>query len=164
MKKNIIGITLLAVSFFIMFLIFTLQGCSTTGTICQNVPTGQTSVICTLSTKLNTSPEAMSQVLQIANVAALEKSLYTAQQANAFIDQIIMDVEAYKGKTITYAQAVKYLNDKFNILSPQVQAVFIIMNPADLAAKEITIPLSDYDVNLILKHLAKQKALVGFYL
>lgn len=137
-----------------------LAGCATTSSLCPK----EGSAICALSEKLNTSPEAISQVLQVANVAALEKSLYTATEADKFIDQIIADVQAYQGKTVTYAQAVKYLNDKFNLLSPQIQAVFIIMNPADLAAKEITIPLSDYDLGLIIAHLQKQKLLVAAYL
>lgn len=144
----------------IISIIAMLAGCATTSSLCPK----EGSAICALSEKLNTSPEAISQVLQIGNIAALEKSLYTATEADKFINQIIADVQAYKGKAVTYTQAVQYINKKFNLLSPQIQAVFIIMNPADLAAKEITIPLSDYDIDLILKHLQKQKVLIKVYL
>jgi hypothetical protein len=161
MKKIITGIILLIISLFIMFLVFTFQGCATTSSLCPK----DGSAICALSDKLGASPESLSQVLQIANVAALEKSLYTAKEANQFVDQIIKDVQAYRGKTITYVQAIKYLNDKFNVLSPQIQACFIIMNPADLATKEISIPsLSKDDINMIINHLKKQKALISVYL
>lgn len=137
-----------------------LAGCATTSNYCPH----DGSVICQLSEKLNTSPEAISQILQIGNVTALEKSLYTATEADKFVDQVIKDVNAYKGKMIPYADAIGYINKKFNLLSPQIQAVFIIKNPASLAEKEITMPLSDYDIDLILKHLQKQKVLIKVYL
>jgi len=59
---------------------------------------------------------------------------------------------------------VNYVNKKYNILSKEVQAVFIIINPADLATKEIKIPLSEYDINLLIGHLEKQKAIIEVYL
>lgn len=139
-----------------------LAGCATTSNYCPH----EGSAICTLSEKLNTSPESISQVLQIANVAALEKSLYTAQQADLFIDAIMADLKKVKaeGVSISYVDALKYVSDKFDLLSPSAQAAFIIMNPADLATQEINIPLSEYDIDLLIKHLKKQKALVKVYL
>ena len=113
---------------------------------------------------MNTSPEAISTTLQVANVMALEKSLYKAQEAEEFIDNIIQDLKNIKGKSITYAEALDYINDKFKVLSPEIQAVFIIVDPAGLATKEIKIPLSDYDINLLIKHLEKQKQIVQVYM
>lgn len=137
--------------------------CSTTSNLCP-APDGQASVICSLSGQMNTSPEAISTTLQVANVMALEKSLYKAQEAEEFIDNIIQDLKNIKGKSITYAEALDYINDKFKVLSPEIQAVFIIVDPAGLATKEIKIPLSDYDINLLIKHLEKQKQIVQVYM
>jgi hypothetical protein len=149
----------------IISILLTLMGCGTTGTICQNVPTGQTSVICTLSTKLNTSPEAISQILQIANVAALDKSLYTAQQADAFLDGVITDLKQIKsnGQSISYVQAIDYLNKKYAILPKEVQAAMIIMNPASLSTQEIKLPLCEYDIDLLISHCKKQLQIVQIF-
>jgi len=148
----------------IMFMGMILIACATSGTICQDIPEGQNSVICMLADKMGTSPEAMSQILQVANFVALEKSLYRAVEAQEFVDEIIRDLKGIKENTITYTEAVNYVNKKYNILSKEVQAVFIIINPADLATKEIKIPLSEYDINLLIGHLEKQKAIIEVYL
>src|SRR4030042_144288 len=141
----------------IIFMGMLLMACATQGIICQNIPEGQVSVICALAGKMDTSPEAISQILQVANFVALEKSLYKAVEAQEFVEEIIDDLKNIKANTITYTEAVNYVNKKYNILSKEIKAVFIIINPADLATREIKIPLSEYDINLLIGHLEKQK-------
>jgi hypothetical protein len=166
MKRNL---KVFSVMFMLVFCMALLGACSTVSNICP-APDGQASVICALSEKMNTSPENLSQILQVANFVALEKSLYTANEASEFIDQIILDLKTAKyeqrggGPAITYAQALDYVNKKFNVLSAEVQAVFIILNPADLASKEIKIPMIEYDINLLIRHLEKQKQIVQVYM
>ena len=142
-------------------------GCGTTGgIICSNIPEGQDSAICKIADKMNTTPEQISQVLQVANFAALESDLYTAREAEEFVDRIIRDISEFRetGKTLTYIKAIEYLNSKFSLLSPRAQVVFSLINPGDLASKEINVPLGDYDLSLILRHLEKQEIIIAAYL
>ena len=148
----------------LLILIFT--GCAMfKSNICQNIPEGQTSVICQLALATKVSPENMSITLQIANMAALEKNLYTAKEAGKFIDSIIIDLKNYKTSeiTISYYQAIDYLNKKFKLLSPQAQVAFIIINPGALSEYKIDSPLSSYDIDLIINHLVKERAIVSAY-
>jgi len=142
--------------------------CATRSDTCKNVPEGQTSVICTLAGKMGTTPENISMTLQVVNMASLEKNLYTAQEANKFVDVVIADLEkvkASKGKiVVSYLDAVNYVNAKYKLLSSATQAAFIIIAPSALTEQEIKIPLSEYDIDLLLKHLAKQKILISVYI
>ena len=142
-----------------------LQGCGGTSTLCP-APDGQPSVICKLSDKMVMTPETLSQVLQVSNMIALEENIYTARDANKFVDRILHDIQKVRdqGISISYLEAVNYVNKRFKLLSLKAQAAFIIINPGDLATKEINIPLSEYDLGLLLKHLWKQKAIIGVYL
>ena len=152
-----------------LLMIFTLlilvSSCATTSQLC-NVSEAKNSVVCELSSKLKTTPEMISQSLQIANFGALEGDLYTAQQANDFINRMIEDIKEVQslGKEVSYLDMVNYINRKFDLLSPRIQAVFVLINPAGLAGQSITIPLTDYDFELLLRHLYKQKNLIKVYL
>lgn len=141
------------------------EGCAP-GNVCMNVPDGQDSVICALADEMATSPEAMSMILQIANVGALETSVYTAKEANEFIAGILTDLKDIKARDgkITYIEAIEYINKKFDLLPAKAQAAFLIVNPADLTTYKITLPLSDFDIGLIIRHLEQQAAIVRVYL
>jgi hypothetical protein len=142
-----------------------LWACSSASFLCS-VPEAEGSAVCALSEKLHTTPEIISQSLQVANLGALEADLYTARQANEFIDKIIADIEDIKamGKKISYLQAINYIDSKFKVLPARVKAVFVIMNPAGLAGQSISQPLTDYDFELLTKHLKIQKDIIGVYL
>lgn len=142
-----------------------MAGCGTKSVICD-VPEAQNSVICALSQKMNTSPEMISQSLLVANFGALEADLYTARQANEFVDRIINDIEELRalGKTISYIGAINYIDGKLKALPVKVKAVFVMVNPVGLADKNIKMPLTDYDFELLLRHLNKQKQIIQVYL
>ena len=147
----------------ICLILMVMSGCASNSMLCT-VPEATDSVICNLSTKLKTTPGVISQTLQVANLGALEANIYTARQADKFIDTLIADIQGIKGKEITYLDAVNYINDKFNVLPPRIQAVFIIINPAGLASQTIKMPLTNYDFELLLRHLQKQKDIIKMYL
>jgi hypothetical protein len=140
-------------------------GCGTKSMLCD-VPEAENSVICKLSQKMNTTPGIISQSLLVANFGALEADLYTAQKANEFIDKIINDIEELRalGRTITYIGAINYIDGKYKVLPDKIKAVFVLINPAGLADKNIKMPLTDYDFELILRHLNKQKQIIQVYL
>lgn len=146
-------------------ILFFISACATTSQICL-VPEAQNSVVCELSGKLRTTPEIISQSLQVANFGALEANIYTAKSADKFLDEIIVDIKNIQemGKQISYLDAINYIDGKFKLLPSRVKAVFVLMNPAGLASQGIKQPLTDYDFELILRHLQKQKDLVKVYL
>ena len=141
------------------------MGCSATSNLCT-VPEANNSVVCDLSAKLHITPEMISQSLLIANFGALEVDLYTAQQADKFVNNLIGQIEKFKasGNTYTYAQAISFINSQYNLLPKKIQAVFVIIDPAGLASQNITLPLTNYDFDLFLRHLNKQKQIISIYL
>jgi len=149
----------------IIMILILMAGCATNSQLCT-VPEAQNSVVCELSTKLHTTPEMISQTLLVANMGALEADVYTAQQANKFVDDLISEIENFRklGKTISYIDAIRYIDSKFKILPARVQAVFVIMNPAGLSDQVINLPLTDYDFDLLLRHLNKEKQIISVYL
>lgn len=134
--------------------------------ICDTVPEGEHSVICDLAGKANTTPEMVSGVLKLANVGGLSGKLYTAQQANIFIEEIISALEAVKeqGTGLTYEDAVKYIITKVSGLTPEVQSLFVIMNDFTQYSFETPQILSDFDIGLLLTHLREQRMILAPFL
>lgn len=156
--------------FLIPFLLTGIFSCAFNGggvsPVCLNIPEGEKSVICELANEMNTTPEALSQILQVANFGALESDVYNAQEANKFVDGIITDLKGIQetGNVITFMQAITYLNKKFDLLPTKIQVLFVIINPDNLVNYQINIPLSNYDIILLIKHLNKQKQIIQVYL
>ena len=152
----------------LLFVLPAFIGCATTPTgsgICDNVPEGQVSVICLLSDKIGATPEKVSAVLQIANVGLLQAEAYNAETGYVFVNQLIAEITKVKeiGALITYMDAILYVARRYELLPVEVQAAFVIINPANLGAHEIDVPLSDYDLGLIIGHLQKQRILIELY-
>lgn len=148
----------------ILLAIVFMSGCSTKSPICS-IPEADNSVVCKLSEKIGTSPEAISKTLKIGNVAALEFKLYEAREAERFINKVIDKIEYRRrqGSEITYREAVEYVRKLYKGLSPRVQAAFEIINPDILSQKLVDIKLTDHDFNMLLKHLNEQKVIVQLY-
>lgn len=144
-----------------------ISGCATSN-ICENIPEGQISVICEATDFIHVSPENLSKILLITNIAALEADKYTALEAMAFVNDAEAKLIAVKGKnTLTYGDVVNYLINEHAGLSPRLQAVFTIVDPlSSLIYMEEQLPtiLSDFDIDLLLLHLAKQKTIIMLYL
>jgi len=150
----------------LFFISVFLTGCGLgTSNLCVG-PKAEDSIVCKLADRLHTTPEVMSQSLIVANFGALEADLYTASQAEKFLDEIQADLEKLKetGKEVTYTEIIKYMNSKYNLLPKKVQAVFVLIDPAGLTGQSIKIPLSAYDIDLLLTHIEKQKQLIVIYL
>lgn len=141
-------------------------GCgSKTSNLCL-VPKAENSAVCAVADKLGVTPEDMDKTLLALNVGALEMDLYTAQEAKKYLDVIIKEIEIFReaGPKYSYLDAINYLNEKLNALPPRVQVAFIIFNPQELSQYIIENPLTQYDYDLILLHLVKQRMVVSFYM
>ena len=134
--------------------------------VCDTIPEGQTSVICDLAEKVGQSPETVAGILKLGNVAALAGHLYTAHEASLFIDEAINQLEfnSASGRGMTYKSVAQYLLATFSMLSPEAQALFIVLEDFINYDFEETRLLSDFDIGLLLKHLRDQKALIAPFL
>jgi hypothetical protein len=143
-----------------------MAGCATTPSQLCIVPEAKDSVICELAGKLKTTPEAISQTLKITNIVAMETNVYTAQQADKFVDRMIEEIQGIRdlGSEITYIGLVRYIDGEVSLLPPRVQVVFEVMGDSGLTTQEIKMPLTPYDFELLLRHLQKQKELIKMYL
>lgn len=133
--------------------------------VCE-ISDAEESRICQMSQEIGITPEEFSEGLLIANIISLEKNVYSAQRADIFIDRIINDVEGFRkaGLKITYLDIVKYVNRISDVLPPNVLAALIIADPESILSDQINLPLTDYDFELILRHLQKQKSIISLYL
>jgi hypothetical protein len=141
-----------------------MAGCATTPSNLCIVPEAKDSVICELAGKLKTTPEAISQTLKITNIVAMETNVYTAQQADKFVDRMIEEIQGMRDLEITYIGLVRYIDGEVSLLPPRVQVVFEVMGDSGLTTQEIKMPLTPYDFELLLRHLQKQKELIKMYL
>ncbi len=127
--------------------------------VCAKIPDGQTSVICQISEKVNVTPEAVSGVLKIANLAGVASKTYTVSQALAFIDRMEIILKDVQISGITYADFVIFITKEYNALPPEVQALFVILEDFKLIdIPEIQlVKLTDYDFGMISRHFAAQR-------
>lgn len=135
------------------------------GQICKNELYTDT-VICDIADRTNISPEAMSQILIVANVTAIEIDAYTADEAKQFILSSIDKLDNLNGVSITYGQVVKYILAKYSGLSPAAQALFIVINPLGTYLDQdemIDISLKQGDIDLLKQHLTKQLGYVELF-
>jgi hypothetical protein len=162
-KRNSIFILMLGV----MFLVANCAGIAPQKPgVCDTIPEGQTSVICDLAHKVGQSPETVAGILKLGNVAALAGHLYTAHEASLFIDITINHLKFIQanGDGLTYMSAVQYVLNALSGLSPETQAVFIILEDfMYFDFGEIRV-LSDFDIGMLLKHLNDQKMLIAPFL
>ena len=135
--------------------------------ICETIPSNSYSIICQIANHANKTPEQVASVLRIANTTALAEDLYTAKEAKKFIDGIKDDINIARKTDISYEIAQKYIMNKYNALSKKERALFIIanefvsINTPDIAINE---PLSDFDIDMILKHLDNQSDIIDVFL
>jgi amino acid permease len=149
--------------------LFCFACCTSNTNICDNLPEGENSVICAVTRSANVSPENLSKTLIVTNFAALEADVYTAREAMDFVLKAEAGLlEAQKlNKTLTYGDVVNYLITEYSGVSQRAQAVFTVVDPlSSLVSMDAQMPqiLSDFDIDLLLRHLSKQKAIINLYL
>jgi len=161
---------ILSALFALIFFCLVCAGCAgfgvKTSSVCSNIPEGTTSVICSTATALNVSPEAVSSIITVSNMAGLVSGAYTAEEAIVVIDTMdAFVVSVQKNGGITYISLIQMALSYYNTLSPKMQAAFIVLQ------EFITVPdalggelLTDYDYTLILAALAKQRLAVTPFL
>ena len=149
----------------IIMMVFMLAGCGTTSNLCT-VPESEGSKICALSESMNMDPALISQGLLAINFIALKNSVYTPQQAIDFVSDLeveLVDLRA-QGQIWTLEQAINYIDAKLDVLPDDVKLAFMVFDTDGLSQMEIKQPITDYDFELVLRHLAKQRTLIRIYL
>jgi hypothetical protein len=165
MKKLIV----FAISFLVVFGCAATQTTNTTTTVCDQIPDGSYSVLCEISSATGISLENVAGVLQTGNLAGLAADAYTADQAMDFVCEIRTYLtRAQNGYGILYTTLLGYLEEKYGLLPGVVQASITLASQiagADLsgiagAAKM----LSDYDFELLYRHLDAQEEIIKTFL
>jgi hypothetical protein len=134
--------------------------------VCDRIPPGEYSVICRLADRLGQSPEQVSAVLRVANLAGLASDAYTARQARVFIVELQEFLQGSTDRGLTYAGLLDYATGKYLDLPPEVQASLIVLRSVGgLRAPELEqVLLSGYDYRLLEAHLDEQMRLVTPFL
>ena len=158
MKKLVYKIT-------VVLTLLVIAGCGA-GKLCL-VEEAQDSVICSISGKMNISPEALSQTLILANVANLEASTYTADRAYKFLETAKNGLIEKQASGITYGDVVNFLLKEYNLLPARIQAIFILIDPfKDIVSFDAYVNklLTPYDIKMLIAHIEKQEAIVNLYM
>ena len=150
----------------IIILIISASACSfmegSTSALCD---VDRPSIICEIAAKNDTSPEDLAKILKTANVGLLAADVYTAEEANYFIDDMMTYVQAAQAAGTDYGTLGLALLSRYGNLQPEVQAAMVIVSILDLdltgTGEEL---LTDYDYELIMLHLENQKKLVEVFL
>lgn len=132
--------------------------------VCDRVPEGTRSVVCEVAAELRTTPEQVSTVLKLANLAGLSSNAYTASHAAAFVDELTGLVEFLRDSgSITYRQIVSAVLERYYTLPPEVQALFVVADDVVHIESQVVngLLLSDFDFGLLLSHLAQQRAILA---
>ena len=154
------------IAFTILTLLVLLNaGCSTTSPLCT-VPESKDSKICALSDRFHVTPEYLSQGLLALNFAAIKKDIYTPERAYKFVERLKKDVKDIRarGQVWTVSQAINFVDEKLDVLPPDIKAAFNTFAPADFTEIEMIQPVTDYDFELFIRHLEKQLTLIRIYL
>jgi hypothetical protein len=107
------------------------------------------------------NPTGLDRALLTVNIAALEKHVYTADQAQQFIDQ----VKGVVNGNISYIGLLDYLNVSTARINKALGLSVILMGDqvpevAKLGGSKL---ISACDRELIFKHLAKQEMILSLY-
>lgn len=116
--------------------------------ICE---TDQPSVIC----KELQQPEHTDILLQLANVRMLKNDVYSGQQALEFLD---FCTEIVNGSS-TYLDLTQYVSR----IAQEYQLEVIVLSTY-INNLSVDLPITEYDRNLLLAHIAHQKKMVKMYM
>ncbi len=146
-------------------LIVLFYGCGTLSqtqtSVCNDIPVGETSVICEIATDIDVSPEYVIYVLKIGNVTALATEVYTAKKALAFVEDLQLFLTDAQRKGLTYAAIIQYAKVRYKELPEKVQIAFVVLqefvNPPDEVATKL---LTDYDYSILQTGLSEQSDVI----
>jgi len=92
--------------------------------------------------------------------------LYTVEEAREFIDNTIkalIDLNQI-GTELTYQSAVQYVANQLKLLTPEAQALFIVLQDFMTVDFGQTRLLSDFDIGMLIRHLNDQKIILAPFL
>lgn len=122
---------------------------------CEQVPAGETSVICSIADYYGTTPEAVSKILEISNLGALATDPSLAYDIDSFLVRLRSAVAMMDNPT--YDDVVNLFTDKYTEADPRIQALMIILGDykdVEIEGLEMAI-LPAYDVAGIIGEIDK---------
>lgn len=138
---------------------------TTTDSVCNNIPEGQTSVICAVADYYNVAPESVAKIIKIGNVAALAGDVYSAKSAMAFLDEMEAFLKESKVNGLTYAAAITAAKAKYEVLPEKTKGVLVILEEFVVAPTAYAgDPLQDYDYTILLMGIEDQRKVIRPFL
>lgn len=155
---------------FISIMCFTLLACASNqikpeDRVCNNIPEGSYSVLCSVADHVGIELEDAGNVLKIANLGGLATDLYTARAASDFIDNIEIYLKRAQSRYgLLYSTFIDFVNQKYKILPAKVQAAIVLADQMRLVDVS-KIPganklFSEYDYENLYKHLKEHRAII----
>jgi len=133
------------------------SGCAGTqlvpSTACKDAPEG--SLICAAVP----NPESQDLLIQLANDELLYQGVYTAAEANAFLERI----EGYVTSMSTYADLIIAVEKELDLLPDRIQNKLFILSKFTTSLSA-DLPICDFDRQLLLRGIQNQKTVVSQYL
>lgn len=155
---------------FILLSVFFLSACgipltTSTDSVVNQVPEGQTSIICDVAKAYNVTPETVARIIKTQNVAAIAAGAYSPEQAMAFLDEIETYLVNSQAVGLTYTAAVTAAKNKYGRLPPEAQAVLIILDdfidvPEIYSARLLT----EYDYEILRMGIEDQRRVLWPFL
>lgn len=140
----------------VVILAIALMGCSTfqRPAVCQDASSA-------ILSATQDNPTGLDRGLLTVNILALEKGIYTGEQAQAFID----DVREKVNSGISYLDLLAYLDFQIAAVNKAVGLTLIVLGPdvpaiAQLGGNDL---VSDCDQKLMNLHLDRQELVISFY-
>ena len=106
-----------------------------------------TSKIC----EITGNPQDLAFLLKLANVGAMKRDVYKAEQALEMVDFLIKTLEP---GTISYSGLMDLLGKKVD------PVLFVVLSEYKAQFMALDIPILPYDLELILLHLNKQRNII----
>lgn len=118
-------------------------------------PEAEDSVICSLASRMNTTPEQMDFVIRLATAVALDSNPDEAGKALRYLKSLDAVIN---GNGVTYDAFAKLLKNKpltFVVAQEVIDNFGGLKNPVG----EL-LPISEFDLNLLNTHIERQKQLI----
>jgi len=143
--------------------VFCMVGCSitqsSTTTICDQIPEGQSSVICAAADELGVTVEETAKLLKLANSGLIISDKASAKEVLSFIVDTKQLLNSLSNG-LTLKEVLSYTEWGYDSLSLESQVLVSIIDPFVGVEINVSEYLSDFDIYLLLSHLDDQEDMV----
>ena len=148
----------------IAILMIWVAGCSmvqiNNPSICEQIPEGETSIICEASNKLGIPIEETARLLKLANAGIIIADKVNAKEVLSFIMETKQILHYLTDEGLTLEDVLSYTAWEYGMLTSESQVLISIVNPFAGVEFEGIKYLSDFDIYLLQCHLDEQAEMV----